>query len=213
MENIQIKRENIVDPPEKMRLMFEAVSELIREKKDVFFLKVQDITSRAGIGKGTAYEYFSSKEELIANAMLYEYTIKVHELVEQVKAANGFKARVFRIFDWIRENREYNLMLRRIFMGNFDVYDFFDDISDSGTCPFLEEGKGYIFRIMLEVLEQGYLEKEFIETDTKKRFLAFWTALMEYAYVVMAPKDFGDKMMPEKQLREFVYESMTKALN
>ena len=60
---MEIKVENMKNPPDKMRLMFEAVSELIRQQRDISTIKVQDITTEAGIGKGTAYEYFSSKEE------------------------------------------------------------------------------------------------------------------------------------------------------
>ena len=56
---------------EKERLMFQAVIELIEEGMDIYSMKVSDITSRAGVGKGTAYEYFSSKEELIAKALFW----------------------------------------------------------------------------------------------------------------------------------------------
>lgn len=34
-------------------------------------IKVQDIATEAGIGKGTLYEYFSSKDEILACAILY----------------------------------------------------------------------------------------------------------------------------------------------
>ena len=55
----------------KVKALYEAVLELIAENVDVRDVKVSDITSRAGIGKGTAYEYFSNKEELIGSALLY----------------------------------------------------------------------------------------------------------------------------------------------
>ena len=48
------KLKNIFEPSEKVQKMYEAISELVQEKKDVATLKVQDITSRAGIGKVTA---------------------------------------------------------------------------------------------------------------------------------------------------------------
>ena len=59
-KGIVIDTEKLKNPPKKMRLMFEAVCGLVKEKKDIRALKVQDITEKAGIGKGTAYEYFSS---------------------------------------------------------------------------------------------------------------------------------------------------------
>ena len=72
---MDIMVENMINPPDKMRLMFEAVSELIKEQKEISRITVAEITSKAGIGKGTAYEYFSSKEEIIVNALMYEYCI------------------------------------------------------------------------------------------------------------------------------------------
>ena len=44
----------------KVKALYEAVEELIFENIDVKGIKVSDITERAGIGKGTAYEYFES---------------------------------------------------------------------------------------------------------------------------------------------------------
>ena len=70
---MEIKIENMKNPPDKMRLMFEAVSELIRQQRDISTIKVQDITTEAGIGKGTAYEYFSSKEEIIGKYIVTTY--------------------------------------------------------------------------------------------------------------------------------------------
>ena len=58
--------------PEKVRLLYEAVLAMVTDGWDINRIKVSDITAQAGIGKGTAYEYFSSKEEIIANAVLYD---------------------------------------------------------------------------------------------------------------------------------------------
>ena len=76
-----------------MMFMYQAVAELLREQKDIAKIKVADITSRAGIGKGTAYEYFSSKEELIANALLHEYSQKVINLIQKVQEEKEFEGR------------------------------------------------------------------------------------------------------------------------
>ena len=55
----------------KVKALYEAVEELIFENIEVKGIKVSDITERAGIGKGTAYEYFRNKEEIISSALLY----------------------------------------------------------------------------------------------------------------------------------------------
>ena len=51
--------------PPKVTAMYRAVSTLLREDKDISEMSVSMITGLAGIGKGTAYEYFDSKEEII----------------------------------------------------------------------------------------------------------------------------------------------------
>ena len=55
----------------KEKAIFEAVIGLFEEGADLNNLTVAEITGKAGIGKGTAYEYFSDKEEMIAKALFY----------------------------------------------------------------------------------------------------------------------------------------------
>ncbi|MCM1024988.1 MAG: TetR/AcrR family transcriptional regulator [Roseburia sp.] len=63
--------EDFADIPPKVLKMYQAVIELIEEGADVGSLRVSTITDRAGIGKGTAYEYFDTKEEIVACALVY----------------------------------------------------------------------------------------------------------------------------------------------
>lgn len=51
--------------------IYQAILALFEEGADINNLTVSEITRRAGIGKGTAYEYFSGKEEMIAKAFFY----------------------------------------------------------------------------------------------------------------------------------------------
>lgn len=78
------------EPTEKMIKLFDAVAALLEEGADVKDLKVIDITERAGIGKGTAYEYFKSKEELLLEAQIYYFDQKVKWLCERVGSAQNF---------------------------------------------------------------------------------------------------------------------------
>lgn len=55
----------------KEKAVYKAVIELFTEGADLNSLTVSEITAKAGIGKGTAYEYFSDKEEMIAKAFFY----------------------------------------------------------------------------------------------------------------------------------------------
>ena len=84
--------------PQKVLLMYQAVIEMIEEGFDVNKIKVSDITARAGIGKGTAYEYFSSKEEIIADAILYDVQGKREQLSRIVKEDGSFREKFGKCF-------------------------------------------------------------------------------------------------------------------
>lgn len=88
---------------EKEEKMYQAVLTLLSEGKNASNIKVSDITERAGIGKGTAYEYFKSKEELIAKAILCGVISATHEIEERVNQAQGIREKYMEILDWMEE--------------------------------------------------------------------------------------------------------------
>lgn len=73
----------------KVKAIYQAVFELFEEGADLNSLTVSEITKKAGIGKGTAYEYFSDKEEMIAKAIFYNVEMfcqKINEGVAKEKS-------------------------------------------------------------------------------------------------------------------------------
>lgn len=89
--------------PQKVEMMFRAVIEMVNEGSDINTMKVQDITKRAGIGKGTAYEYFSSKEELIGKAIDWNLRSEILGLAQAVEEKACFRDRIFCILDFMDE--------------------------------------------------------------------------------------------------------------
>ncbi len=72
----------------KEKAVYKAVIELFEEGADINNLTVAEITGRAGIGKGTAYEYFSGKEEMIAKSFFYNGEMFCNQLYEGVSKEN-----------------------------------------------------------------------------------------------------------------------------
>lgn len=89
---------------EKILAMYRAVWELTREGQNVYNIKVVDITNRAGIGKGTAYEYFRSKEELVAKALRYGSYLEYERLLKQLKEQTTLKDAMDVCFHWLEED-------------------------------------------------------------------------------------------------------------
>ncbi len=88
MEPQKPETENELKP--KVRALYEAVLELLNENADISTMKVSDITSRAGIGKGTAYDS-KSKEEIIACAVMYDARRQGMETREKLRELPDFR--------------------------------------------------------------------------------------------------------------------------
>lgn len=92
------KQEEFTANP-KVQALYRAVSELLEEGADATNLKVADIAARAGIGKGTTYEYFKSREELIIKAMLNRMYAYFKGVTEQTDAKENFQEKVYVFLD------------------------------------------------------------------------------------------------------------------
>lgn len=110
--------------PEKVRLLYEAVLAMVTDGWDINRIKVSDITAQAGIGKGTAYEYFSSKEEIIANAVLYDVEMRLAHVLEITKGEGDFAGKFVQILTYMEEvfaKRQAFCLLVRIGTGSYEV--------------------------------------------------------------------------------------------
>ena len=89
---------NITDKiPAKVEKLYGAVIHLLEDGKNVSSLTVAEITEKAGIGKGTAYEYFKSKEEMIARAILYGIIQSFEEIEHRIGSLTSFQAKYMEI--------------------------------------------------------------------------------------------------------------------
>ena len=71
--------------------IFQGVLTLAQQGVPMYEVKVQAIATAAGLGKGTLYEYFSSKEEILAATMLWCMDRELNALEEQLAACTCFE--------------------------------------------------------------------------------------------------------------------------
>ncbi|HBA50628.1 MAG TPA: hypothetical protein DCZ91_23090 [Lachnospiraceae bacterium] len=122
--------EDIHELPPKVRRMYQAVIQMLEEGMEAGNLRVSTITERAGIGKGTAYEYFDSKEELVACAILYQmrcmfgwleaalqeqetFREQLSFLLTEVDKRELHKNCFLRFLHMMTDNSEFNRMLQK----------------------------------------------------------------------------------------------------
>ena len=89
--------------------IFEGVMTLLKEGRQVHELKVADIAESCGMGKSTAYEYFSSKEEIIREALGYHMKQNFMNLTESVFKETTFKAMARNALDYLEKSLEERL--------------------------------------------------------------------------------------------------------
>lgn len=93
---------------QKQILIFQGVMTLLEGGCPLHELKVADITECAGIGKSTAYEYFSSKDELIREALAYHLSSDILRFAHQVFSAATFQGMLRNALDHLEQSLDGN---------------------------------------------------------------------------------------------------------
>lgn len=142
--------------------VYHGVLKLIREGAAIPALKAADIAKAAGIGKGTLYNYFESKEEILARTVLYTLENQLQSSFDEVKQADGFQKKCEVLFGLLlsaecsRESAVYLLMTG---MGRETL-----DYLLGGRENLLDASRAAVRRQLTELLqlgmEEGILRRE-----------------------------------------------------
>ena len=121
----------------KVLAAYKAVAELFMEGADLGSLTVSEITARAGIGKGTVYDYFANKEEMLAGALYHEMDMVCSELYKQLQTKENLYEKMeqilvdmerhmqevgcaFKVFHLLMDNSQVSKQLRELFRRRKD---------------------------------------------------------------------------------------------
>lgn len=136
------------DVSEKEKAIYIAIVELMQEGADLNRLTVSEITGRAGIGKGTAYEYFSDKEEMIAKALFYyarELCALLFRLVDREKNLYDKMNRVFLEMEQRLTETDCILRIVHIMYERFGIGKRFRELEKQEGMLLIEEIQKHIF--------------------------------------------------------------------
>lgn len=207
------KRKQTAEIPEKVLLIYQAVPQMLKEGADINTLKVSEITERAGIGKGTAYEYFSSKEELITRALLFYIEKKVNDIENISESQNSFPDKIHAVLDYVEQNfddiRGF-CMLVRIGTGSYEISEplknEYERMQETFDCRRMDH-------LIDRMIEQGRQEGILTENNTFLCRMAFASQMMMYTAALLQ-QEKADLNVPEpEKLKTFVYHALVKSLN
>ena len=194
--------------PPKVEAMNEAVISLLREGRELSSLTVSEITARAGIGKGTAYEYFSSKAEIIASALEYDLAKQIAWLVEIERTADGFVDMLERLMDWVAENFERQSVFTFLFRPDTGMRELSKELGDQ-KCIF-ESASMVIYKMIEQALVIGENEGVIKKVEHYFGVVAIVSQVTSLSMYLGKPEYAGISL---EKAKKFAVDSIVKMLN
>ena len=145
----------------KVLLLYKAVMDYLYEGVDVNTLKISDITGKAGIGKGTAYEYFSSKEDVICGGILYYVARFLEGIQEELACKTTFEESLNFLMDVLEQNlNERGCFIRvvHLLMGNSQISLVLQEAIQKGDT---ELPLVILDRMVQKGIEHGEITKDY----------------------------------------------------
>lgn len=200
------KRENLSQSSiRKVEKLYQAVIELLEEGCDITAMKVSDITNRAGIGKGTAYEYFDNKEEIIANALKYDMEKQLDSLYEIILTAESFRDKVMETYDWIEKNLTKKSSGIQFFKAQECSVEMPRRIVNEVQRGCKETHS--MFRILDHQIETALKEENWKEDmPVLLMRMALLSSYVEYFIYLF--KDADQSEVPKEMMKEFSYQGI-----
>jgi hypothetical protein len=196
--------------PDKEKKLYYSVSEFIREGRDISTLKVSEISSRAGIGKGTTYGYFESKEELITKAVHYLLYEKVKTVLTITTQEDNFKNKFYKILDYIWDNKLDNTTLQSLARVLNDIRN---NHSSNTDCTFGFVGINGKSSNIVETLLQGFLDQGFEEGAFTEKDFAYRKDVLCSQVVLFVFLIQEEAAYDKKEVEDFVYNGFVALLN
>ncbi len=196
-------------PPKVIRMM-EAIIELLSEGKEIGALKVSEITMRAGIGKGTAYEYFSDKEEMIATALEYNLGMLIKNLVEREKDAVDFRDMLVRVVEWMADYYKNNAGFMLLFKMTYISHEASSEILAKIHLRCTEK-RAAVGEMIKQVLSVGEEEGTIKKLHPYYGLTAIISQIMAFSMYLSDEELMRE--IPEQEAKNAVVEGIIKLLN
>lgn len=197
--------------PEKEVKIYAAVGELIKEGKDVSNLTISEISNRAGIGKGTTYEYFDSKEELIYKALHYFVIDSLKAVLLKMLNEGSFKDKFYSIMDYMWESRLGEDTIQSIMSFVRNLSPALKEVSVTENPEKYDPctATAFIEMLLKQYLNSGFEEGIFTEKDEVYRKNVLSSQVLLFLFLM---KDIREEER-KKEIEDYVYDGMIMLLN
>lgn len=206
-----MSKDNILSGTEhlpKVKAIYQAVLELFEEGADLNSLTVSEITRKAGIGKGTAYEYFSDKEEMIGRAIFYNVEMFCQKIYEGTKNEKKLYDKInFVLLAMEQQVPNANCILRliHIISGNSVTSSRFREVVEQQRLF----GEMPVVKVVKQVLEDVLCSREPL-SEEKREYLAMSIYSRVLGYGMLLNEERYGRVMERETMRALVCRGICK---
>ena len=197
---------NFSNLPEKRKQIFEAAIRLYTKGINFHTITVANIAKEAGIGKGTIYEYFHSKEEIIWKSVAFYYYKSEKVIYEKIREKHTFADKLDVLFDWMEQNIEMNITCVEILIS------VAGNKMDKNSCKEMMHLIDFDlhFTVVKEVILVGVAEKKIQNPVNKLQFHQACQVLLAFMYYLLAPEKYEG--INHRQARKQCKDTLVKIL-
>ncbi|NLM45976.1 MAG: TetR/AcrR family transcriptional regulator [Firmicutes bacterium] len=194
---------------EKEIAIFNGLMKLLRRGANPYLIKVQDIAEAAGIGKGTVYDYFASKEEVISKAILYHLNQELKAAFQRIAAKKTLREKFSVLLDLIQECLGDNRSTVNLLLSGGGLHNFYTFLKEQQQE--LAQLKEKVLKIIDHLLEHGRAEKIINSRESEfYQLMALQGALAGFSHFVGQRDLYPDVTVEEA--KNVAYKLLLKAL-
>ena len=167
--------------------------QLINENpSDLSAVTVSAVAAAAGIGKGTVYEYFSSKDELLCEAVLSHMRGLMAEIGDIADSKRSFTDKVSLMLDAVIRTESGSGMLMRFLLESSGGQD--KQIICEGLKRFRDENTERAVEVVGRLIRQGIDEKEVSGDVTEADVWFFCISTASFITTVMSDETLSRRL-------------------
>lgn len=174
--------------PQKVTAICHSVINMYNSGIPFYKMTISEIAKKANIGKGTIYEYFTSKEEIIITAMLLELKSELLQICDAIISKQTFNEKYNVTLYWIVERIQSNLLLRQMILARYS------DNPEQAMCELIKRMMSFtkVGEVLKSMINQGVEEGLFPKPKSMLQEKAAFMSLVIGVMSFLKPDEFGE---------------------
>ena len=192
----------------KEELIYQTIRKMMETSGDIQELRMSDIAAQAGIGKGTLYLYFNSKEELIIKTLLYIITQQVDDIRKFIRSGGSSRHKCIYVLKEIARMENENHAIMKTILSDRALHGVSDIYSREPER--LSNIRNEIYDVIFKLVKCGE-DEGILPKQNSQDYVCQVVVSVASGYICM--KELHMDELDKRNLEENAYQMMIKALS